>query len=78
MRLEFTWPGIAVWRWKKHGRDIWASGAQLRVPDWWHWGIGVRILDFDMDRGMHFTAFIPLWIRIGPFEFDIYTEDRRN
>jgi hypothetical protein len=77
MKAEFFWPGIAVWRWRKHGLDVWATGVSLTAPDWWHWGIGLRLLDFDFDRGMHFTAFVPLWIRLGPWEFDIYIEDRR-
>ena len=101
VRLEFTWPGIAFWRWKAHGKDIWATGIELKW-DWWKWHllplvvavvftvagfgwgvvVGAVILSaaecvYDGAPGFHFDSLRLMRFHIGPFEFDIYTEDRK-
>lgn len=77
MKAEFRWPGIAVWRWKEHGRDVWSTGVALNC-DMWRWAIGVVILDFDLAPGFHFDHFHLLWIRLGPLELCLYIRDEKN
>jgi hypothetical protein len=78
LRLEKKGPGIAFWRaMQGKGWDVWGYGITIEV-DWFRWGLGAKLLDFDMAKGAHFDSFTLIGIRVPFLYLDLSIHDRRN
>lgn len=77
MRIEKIGPGLAFWRAKAHGWDVWGYGMTIEW-DWFHWGLGLRLIDFDGAPGFHFDNFVLLGVRVPFLYVDIGIIDRKN